>query len=307
MSLVIRHWAEPDRGTLQALVSDDSLAPHFDKFQGEAGLDAKLGDPRLMRDELRLAWLDGEPAGFGVMWWLPQDHGNWVMMRVGVHARFRRRGIGRRLAEALLERAYARRGAEPLEVSTSAWQPNDAAEALAARLHFAHERWFWMMARPRGGAPAPAWPAGIEVTTYDGSERALAGWLEAYEDSFAEHFRHVRATLEEGRQLAAAPSFRPDGLLLAWRGGKCVGFCRCVLFESRGEIAGIGTARAARGIGLGRAMLRWGVRWLEASSPAPVTLLVDGANEGALALYRAEGFEVSRTRRIWKHEPESAA
>ena len=56
---------------------------------------------------------------------------------------------------------------------------------------------------------------------------------------------------------------------------------------------------AARGIGLGRALLRWGVAWLERESALPVTLMVDGANEGALALYRSEGFAVTRTRRAW--------
>jgi ribosomal protein S18 acetylase RimI-like enzyme len=30
-----------------------------------------------------------------------------------------------------------------------------------------------------------------------------------------------------------------------------------------------------------------------------VTLVVDGENEGALRLYRSEGFEVTRTRRLW--------
>jgi len=41
------------------------------------------------------------------------------------------------------------------------------------------------------------------------------------------------------------------------------------------------------------------VRWLEEHAPGPVTLLVDGDNENALGLYRSEGFEIARTRRIW--------
>ena len=38
-----------------------------------------------------------------------------------------------------------------------------------------------------------------------------------------------------------------------------------------------------------------------------MTLLVDGDNEGALALYRSEGFAVSRTRRIWGRVIERSA
>ena len=89
------------------------------------------------------------------------------------------------------------------------------------------------------------------------------------------------------------------GLMLAYRDGRCVGFCRNERHATRGEIGVLGTTHDARGIGLGRALLRWGVGWLEAHVPGPVTLLVDGDNEGALALYKSEGFEVSRTRRIW--------
>ncbi|HTR96283.1 MAG TPA: GNAT family N-acetyltransferase [Candidatus Acidoferrales bacterium] len=305
MSIEIRAWAEADRGALRALVSDASLAEHFDQFQGERGFDSKLHDPRLFRAGLRLATCDGEPAGFGLAWWLPQDEGVWVMTRVGVVGRFRRRGIGTRLARALVAAADAS-GARP-DVSGSAWYPDPAGEALAARLGFAHERWFWLMTRPRGGAPEPVWPADIELRTFDGSDRAIADWIAAYEDSFADHFRHVRSTAEDGRRMASDPGFRADGLALAYRGAECVGFCRNALFERRGEIGVLGVVRAARGIGLGRALLRWGVRWLEANGPGPVTLLVDGANESALALYRSEGFEVTRTRRIWGRPREASA
>ena len=127
----------------------------------------------------------------------------------------------------------------------------------------------------------------------------LRDWTDAYNDSFARHYRFVRSGVDIARALVAEPGFRADGLGLAYRGGACVGFCRNTLHAARGEVATVGVVRAARGIGAGRALLRWGVRWLEAAAPLPVTLLVDGANEGALGLYRSEGFAVTRTRRIW--------
>ena len=71
------------------------------------------------------------------------------------------------------------------------------------------------------------------------------------------------------------------------------------LLPGRGEVATLGVVPEARGIGLGRALLRWGVGWLEHQAAPRVTLTVDGENEGALSLYRSEGFETVRKREIW--------
>jgi ribosomal protein S18 acetylase RimI-like enzyme len=101
------------------------------------------------------------------------------------------------------------------------------------------------------------------------------------------------------RALVQKAGFRADGIVIAYRDGEVAGFCRNELFAARGEIGTVGTLPAARGIGLGRALLRWGVAWLERETPHPITLLVDGDNEGALGLYRSEGFEITRRRHLW--------
>lgn len=97
----------------------------------------------------------------------------------------------------------------------------------------------------------------------------------------------------------ARPVPVPDGLMLAYRDGACAGFCRTSLEAEGGEVAILGVAPEARAIGLGRALLRWGVRWLIEAGAKRVTLLVDGENDTALRLYRSEGFDVARTREIW--------
>src|SRR5262249_3202945 len=182
-----------------------------------------------------------------------------------------------------------------------------SATAMAERHGYRHDRWFWLMRRERGaGAPAPEWPAGIRVRAFDGSDAMLRRWLEAYADSFSGHYRFVLGTIDQYRQRMKQPGFRADGVLLAYRDARCVGFCANILHPTRGEIGSLGTTHAARGIGLGRALLRWGVDWLERESTLPVTLLVDGDNEGALGLYRSEGFEVERTRRIWARPADRA-
>ena len=308
MNVLIRPWTPADRESLRTALHEPELAPHFDKFLGPDGLEHKLHDRRLVQEGIRVAEADGEIAGFGVPWVLPQAGEIWTMLRVGVRERFRGGGVGTRLAESLLEFVRAGAvGAGRLEVAGSAWMPNEASERLAAKLGFAHERWFWLMERPRGGAPEPAWPSGIEMRIFDRSDAMFEDWRLAYNDSFASHYRFVVASQETGRMIAADPTFRDDGLALAYRGGRCVGFCRNELHATRGEIGTLGTVRDARGLGLGRALLRWGVRWLEANSGGAVTLLVDGDNEGALALYESEGFAISRTRRIWGRTIETRA
>jgi mycothiol synthase len=248
-------------------------------------------------DSIHLAFVDGQPAGFAFSWILGSGLRPWAMMKVGVLPEHRRRGIGRALL-ARVEETLDRRG--PLDRLTSLWQPEPDGEAFCAALGFGHECWFWLMERPRGAPPpAPQWPAGITTRPFDGSDRMLADWTDAYNGSFIDHWRHVPSTVEDARRIAEAPDFSPDCLLLAYRGDTAVGFCRCERYPRRGEVGVLGTIRAARGIGLGRALLRWGVGWLEADNDLPVTLIVQGENERALALYRSEGFVETRTRRVF--------
>lgn len=281
----------------RGLLAEPSIAPQFEVFQGEGGLEHKLADSHLHEDTIRLAFLEGELVGFGFGWVLGSGAEPWGMMRVGVHPGARRRGIGRAIAGAVIAALEAKRVPETLG---SLWRPADDAEGFAEALGFEHERWFWMMERPRGDVRPPEWPAGVTTRVFDRSEAMLRDWNAAYNGSFIDHWRFVPSSLEDAARYAASPGFAADGLLVAYRDGEPAGFCRCERYPSRGEIGVLGTTRAARGIGLGRALLRWGVAWLESHTTTPVTLVVDGDNERALSLYRSEGFEVTRTRRVLK-------
>src|SRR5690349_8440839 len=130
MNSGIRACAPDELDVLRGLLADPSLAPQFDKFQG-AGFDHKVHDPVFHRDGVRIAWVDGAPAGFGFAWVLPQVSGTLVMARVGVLEPHRRRGLGRRLLEAVSTLAAATQPGRPCELAGSAWLPNNAAEAFA--------------------------------------------------------------------------------------------------------------------------------------------------------------------------------
>ena len=300
MDPIVRTFRPDDLPALSALLGEPSIAEQYDMYTGEAGAERLLGDPYTPAEGVHVAFAGDEPAGFALAIVLPSEPA-WAMLRGGVRPHFRRQGLGRALHErvsAFVRGQTAVPGVQ--DVAMAAWQPLEKAAAFAERLGYLHDRWFWLMRRERAAQPPdPGWPAGVETRGFDGSESMLADWTEAYNDSFADHYRFVRSPLERTRELTKKPGFLADGLLLAYRAGRVAGFCQNQLHAARGEIGTLGTVRAARGIGLGRALLRWGVGWLERAGPHPVTLLVDGENETALGLYRSEGFEVTRTRRIW--------
>jgi mycothiol synthase len=298
MKLDLRRYEPADLEALRALLSGPSLAAEFDMLQGAGALEGALADPFLIRDGLQLAFVDGDLAGFCEAFVPPGAHGRFAVLRLGVSERRRRVGIGSRLLARVRE-VIEREAADVGEINLSAWLPADAAAAFAAHHGYRRVRSFWLMERSQGDSPAPVWPAGIERRLYDGSEAMLREMNGAYRDSFARHYHFINTSVEDTRAFFSRPNFRPDGLLMAYRGGACVGFCRCELFEQRGEVALLGTTTAARGIGLGRALLRWGIAWVERERAARTTLIVDGENDSALALYRSEGFGVARTRDIW--------
>jgi mycothiol synthase len=303
----VRAFRPEDMPALRAVLAEPVIAEQYDMYQGEDGAERMLGDPFTPQAGVRLAFVDGEVAGFACAIVIPAER-PWAMLRGGVLPRFQRRGIGRALHDSVTEFVGTQTVLPDVaEIAIAAWEPREGhpAEpgptAMAERLGYGHDRWFWLMRRERGAGqpPEPVWPEGVETRAFDGSEPMLRDYRDAYNDSFAEHYRFVPMTLDLLRKFVDKPGFRGDGLLLAHRDGRCVGFCRNEVHATRAEIGTLGTVKAARAIGLGRALLRWGVTWIERETTLPVTLLVDGENEGALALYRSEGFDVTRTRHIW--------
>jgi mycothiol synthase len=300
MAIVVHPCQQDHLSGLRALARDPSLAHEFAQLQTDPGFDDMMADPFLPVDLRWIATLDGDPAGFAFSFLAPTHGGSFAMVRMGVVERHRRRGVGSALLAAADAKLTAIRDRDHLnELNLSAWQPNPAAEGFAARHGFRHARNFWRMERPHGPVRKPQWPPGIVMRTYDGSERAIKDFNDAYNLSFASHYHYVRSSLEDTRIITTQRHFRPDGLALAYRDDACVGFCRNARYGDPGEVALIGTVPEVRGIGLGRALLRWGVGWLQDDFANPVYLMVDGENESALRLYRSEGFQIALTRLHW--------
>lgn len=300
MSIRIDSYLPADHDALVALINDAAIVDQFEKISGPHGVRDLLSEPVTHPEGVLLARLDGVPVGFSIAYVLPQSSGGFGMQQVGVLEPYRRQGIGLALLRASEKFLATQEKVAGLdEAGLSAWVPNDGGEALAARAGYVHQRYYWLMDRPRTEPPAPVWPAEVTREAFDFSDRHLRGWTDAYNNSFAQHHLFLPSTYERASALTQRDKFRADGLMLAFRADECLGFCRNELYPTRGEIGTLGTIDSARGIGLGRALLRWGLQWLIANTDQPITLIVDGENEGALELYRQEGFEIARTRRIW--------
>jgi mycothiol synthase len=302
MPLEIRPLRDTEIEALRALLTHPSLAVEFDVFSSPGQLEHVLADPHTDRRLCTVAWQDGTALGFTQGYAIPQADGSrHVFLRLGVHADARRRGAGTALLANVFATARAwAPGERPRHIAFNHWVPNDGDEAFWMRHGFAPVRYFWRMQRATDASLTPEWPAGIEARLFGGNNREFADWNDAYNDSFAAHYRFIPGTVEIARAIAASPDFKHEYLMLAYRNGRCVGFCRNEAIGDTGVIGVLGVAREARGSGLGRALLRWGVASLSRQGFARIALYVDGENDTALGLYRSEGFEVARTRRYWE-------
>ena len=298
MELRVEPWTDADNEIVRGLLDDPRIAAQNENLKGPGRLEHWLADPFCDPALRFLARVDGSVAGFAYAFALASGAQPWAMLRPAVAAPFRRKGVGTRLLEAQLA-ALAAKPPRWAEVCLAAYEPCDEAKGFAARHAFRVVRRFWMLERPGAEAPAPEWPPGITTRTYVHSEQANRDWTDAYNASFASHYHFVPATYEDGAYIVAMPDFDPHSVMLAYEGDRCVGFCRDEIHPRRGEVGTLGVVPDVQGRGLGRALLRWGVRRLLEIGAVPVTLLVDGENEGALGLYRSEGFEVQKTRLVW--------
>ena len=182
------------------------------------------------------------------------------------------------------------------------------AEGLAALLE---ERGFIVddaLLRLRRGPrrPLPALPVGVEERTL--AEAGVAAWVRIDDETFAGVAFAARRTVREAERLVASPAFDAGLLrvLVDVRGP--VAFLRGTLASNgEGEVDSIGVAARARGLGLGRWVLRRCEALLDARGASEVTLRVAESNAPARALYASEGYvQVSRAP-VWARAIDQSA
>src|SRR5215471_12038806 len=100
MPTLVRPYRPDDRAALQAVLQRPEILEQFDMYAGGDGVERLLGDPYTPVEGVRLAFVDGEVAGFACAIVLPSLE-PWSMLRGGVLPRFQRRGVGSALHDAV--------------------------------------------------------------------------------------------------------------------------------------------------------------------------------------------------------------
>src|SRR5690606_38925319 len=143
--------------------------------------------------------------------------------------------------------------------------------------------------------PVLKWPEGASIEPY--TDEARNDFLVALDASYEEtldcpELRGLRATSDVLEGHMATPTFDPALWTLMRLNGAPVG----VLLlnpspASRSvELVYFGLARAARGRGIERTLLRHGLRLVAGRREKHIALAVDERNEPARGLYASEGF-----------------
>jgi len=213
-----------------------------------------------------------------------------------VHPGHRRRGHGRRLAQAALKLA-AERGLDELTLFVPPHLPGSIAFARSIGLTYSSSLWLFRLPEGRpvadpvlpDGYVTHPWPSDIDVEAFVAF--ANAAW--------EGHPTPLHLTADLARLVADLPDFDPQGIRIVARAEAPetpVAFAKTELRPDDdgrpvGWIGQIGVLPAHRGVGLGRWLLRWGVAYLRGRGAEAVELAVEAANDRALGLYLRSGFE----------------
>lgn len=170
----------------------------------------------------------------------------------------------------------------------------DVLRTLPAAAGFEVDRVLAVMERPLADAPdVDPPPEGVSLRPYRAGKDDEE-LLRVNNEAFASHPEQGgwdRSTLEARRHWSW---FDPEGLILAWRGERLLGFHWTKVHPGEpaiGEVYVLGVAPEGQGLGLGRVLLQAGLAHLRQRGCREVILYVDTANAGAVALYEAAGFD----------------
>jgi ribosomal protein S18 acetylase RimI-like enzyme len=212
---------------------------------------------------------------------------------------FTGRGIGDWLLRWLAERAREQRreAGEAGAGALLAWSNHQDTgfRELLERHGYRAQRSQWILRADLDGTPpAAAWPAGVEVRTFEWGRdaRAVHRLVQA---AFADaDGRAARPFQEWAGFMVERDDHDPSLWFLAERAGELLGVALCFDYDTGGWVRQLAVRRDARRQGLGLALLRHAFAEFQRRGQASVGLAVDGDEPAAATrLYLRAGMRVA--------------
>jgi mycothiol synthase len=321
---VFRGYKEGDIPDLVTLVNLVDETYTLDWGTSESEMTHDLRGPRQEPErQIVVAEMDGRPGfvGYGrVGYDNDEEKGERIYyLNVTIHPDLEGRGLEDDLAARLIEivRGYEAdpkpEGSKQAKLKAYVNEQVHHVRRLWEGLGLKQVRYFQVMQRLLDepiDEPAPV--DGVFVRLYRRPEDNAAA-LEAFNNSFSDHYDHHDSPPEDWEHFTGLPTTRPD---LSWLAqahgldgvepGKIVGFCICAVFDEDNKRKGVlegwidllGTTRECRRKGLGRSILMHGLHSLRAAGLDTALLGVDSESlTGANKLYESVGFR-TRSREV---------
>lgn len=220
---------------------------------------------------------------------------------LGVVPRFRRKGIGRKLAKKAIENLKGR-GME----TAQCWIRDDKSipKHLCESLGFKIIRIFSTMRRNLNRLPSNIGEnKDVMIRVMEDGEEEIELLRRLNNEAFSEHFDYRPTTLEELKHWSEHPDFDRKGWFFALLEGKPVGHVGTWIDSKfvkhkgikRGWINTIGVLKLHRRRGIGTSLILRGLDYLKSKGMIEADLGVDDLNQTeAIKLYTKVGFKVIR-------------
>ncbi len=217
-----------------------------------------------------------------------------------VHPAARRHGLGDRMVQALLDRMAEAGSPAGGRLRLWAHGEHPGAAALAERHGFTRSRVLWQMRRSLlSPLVAPHFPDGVRLRPFVVGQDEPE-FLRVNNAAFDWHPEQGGWDIDQMKLREAEPWFDPAGFLLAVDADdRLLGFHWTKVHgagasehshEPIGEVYVLGVDPAARGMRLGNALTRAGLRHLRDGGLSQVMLYVEAHNAAAIRVYRGLQF-----------------
>jgi mycothiol synthase len=162
-------------------------------------------------------------------------------------------------------------------------------------LGFSVWRYSWVLERSTAGFTPHVFPEGFEIRTMrDGIDEEA--WADIINEAFANMLGHTHLTPQKIAGWKKEECYIPAGMKMLWDASadKPIGTIAMIKEKEKGEeiifIEAISLLNSYQGRGLGKNLLRYGIKFAQKFGVNKALLSVNAENSGAADLYFKEGF-----------------